>query len=109
MWSESTDTKIRSTASDILNRIMEFYVHFCFVVASNIFEVTDRLNTCLQAKNASSGEGVQLVAHTLLEYNIFRTDDAFEEVWTSSLSVVQEIGVDEPQLSRQVRAHRRLQ
>jgi len=57
--------KIRSTASGFLKRHVDFDVVF-FVVAVKLFEITDRLGTCLQAKAMTAGRGVHLVngSHT---------------------------------------------
>ena len=57
----ASENKIRSTASGFLKRLVDFDVVFCFAVAVKLFEITDRLSTCLQSKAMTAGRGVHLV------------------------------------------------
>ena len=44
------ENEIRSMASGLLKRLVDFDVVFCFVVAVQLFEITNRLSTRLQSK-----------------------------------------------------------
>ena len=90
----------------MLKRLVDFDVVFCFVVAVKLglFEITDRLSTCLQAKAMTAGRGVHLVNEAVAELQHFRTEAAFVSFWDEALKMKENIAGDEPKLPRQSRA-----
>ena len=73
-------------------------------MAVKLFEITDRLGTCLQAKAMTAGRGVHLVNEAVAELQHFRTEAAFVAFWDEALKMKENIAGDEPKLPRQSRA-----
>jgi hypothetical protein len=78
---QSTDNKVKSTASGFLTSLQKFNFYFGLVLCHWLFERTDRLNTSLQRSDLSAGEGVQLVEYSIGELCLLRNDEKFESLW----------------------------
>ena len=106
---DSNDASISSTARGYLKRLMDFEFYISLTFAMPVFEITDRLSTQLQAKTVSTGQGVALVHHAVVELTKLRAEDKFNELWDAAESWRCSMNADQPKLPRHMGASARFQ